>query len=100
MPENKSPTTPNLWMQSAMTGIEQPTPVTIAMVTHQLHPPKTAPTAHNSTKPAEHTALHEIPVAPNATRQDSGDQNAAVASHFNEGRHLHQEMHLQLGHSR
>ena len=100
MPKNKSPTTPNLWMQSAMTGIQQPTPATIAMVTHQLHLLKTAPAACNSTQPAEQTAQHGIPIAPNATRWDTGDQNGVVASHFSRGMHLHQEMHLQLGHHR
>ena len=30
-----------------------PTPATIAMVTHHLHPPRTAPTAHDSTQPVE-----------------------------------------------
>ena len=87
-------------MQSAMTGIKLPTPAIFAMVTHQLHPPKTAPTAHDRTQLAEQSALYGIPAAPNVTRQDTGDQNAVVASHFNQRMHLHQEMHLQLGHSR
>ena len=99
MPENKSPTAPNVWTQSTTTGIKWPTPAMIAMVTHQLHPPKTAPIAHNSNQPAEQTALHRIPGAPNATRLDTGDQNAVVASHFNQRMHLCQGMHPQLGHS-
>ena len=70
------------------------TPDTIAMVTHHLHPPRTAPTAHSNTQLAEQTALHMIPIAPNATRWDIGDQNAMVASHSNQGMHLH------LSHSR
>ena len=69
------------------------------MVTHHLHYPRTAPTAHDSTQPAEETALHVIPIAPNVTRQDTGDQNAMVASHSNQRMHLHQGMHPQLGHS-
>ena len=63
-------------------------------------PPRTAPTAHNSTQLAEQTALHEIPIALNAARQDTWDQSAVVASHSNQGMCLHQEMHPQLGHSR
>ena len=83
MPGNKSPTAPNLWMQSALTSIAQPTTVTMVMVTHHLHPPGTTPTAHDSIQLAEQTALHVIPIAPNVTRQDTGDQNAVVASHSN-----------------
>ena len=63
-------------------------------------PQRTVPTAHDSTQPAEQTALHVIPVAPNVTRWDIGDQNAMVANHSNHGMHLHQGMHPQLGHSR
>ena len=96
---NKSPTAPSLWMQSARTSGKWPTPVTIAMVTHHLHPPRTVPTAHDSTQPAEQTALHVTPIAPNVTRWDIGDQNAMVANHSNQGIHLHQGMHPQLGHS-
>ena len=91
---------PNLWTQSTMTSIEQPTPVTAAMVTHHLHLPGTVPAVHDSTQLAEQTALHVIPVAPNVTRRDTGDQNAAVASHSNQGMHLHQGIHPLLGHSR
>ena len=69
------------------------------MVTHHLHPPGTAPIAHNSTQLAEQTAPHGIPTAPNATRLGTGDQNATVASHLNQIMHLHQGMHPQLGHS-
>ena len=94
MPGNKSPTAPNLWMLSARTSSEWPTPVTTVVVTHHLHPPRTVPTAHNSTQPAKETALHVIPVVPNATRWDTGDQNAVVASHSNQGMCPH------LGHSR
>ena len=94
IPRNKSPTAPNLWMQSARTSGKWPTPATIAMVTHHLHPPRTAPTPHDSTQLAEQTALHVIPIALYATRWDTGDQNAMVASHSNQGMHLH------LGHSR
>ena len=94
MPENKSPTAPNLWTQSARTKGRQPTPATAAMVTHHLHPLRTVPTAHNSTQLAEQTAQHVIPVVPNVTRWDTGDQNAMVASHSNQG------MHPYLGHSR
>ena len=50
MPENRSPTAPNLWMQSAITSMEQPTTATMVMVTHHLHPPETAPIAHDSTQ--------------------------------------------------
>ena len=96
MPENRSPMAPNLWTQSAMTSIEQPTPDTIVMVTHHPHPPGTAPIAHDSTHPAEQ---HRIPIAPNVTRLDTGDQNAAVASHLNQRMHLCQGLHPQLGHS-
>ena len=53
MPGNKSPTAPNLWMQSDRTSSEWPTPATIAMVTHHLHPPRTVPTAQDSTQLAE-----------------------------------------------
>ena len=56
--------------------------------------PRTVPTAHDNTQPAEQTALHVIPIAPNATRWDFGDQNAVVASHSNQGMHPH------LGHNR
>ena len=73
MPENRSPTAPNLWMQSAMTSVEQPTPVTMVIVRHHLHPPRTAPTVHDSTQLAEQTAPHMIPIAPNVTRWDTGD---------------------------
>ena len=71
-----------------------PTPATTAVVTHHLHPLRTALTAHNSTQLAEQTALHVVPIVPNATRWGTGDQNAIVASHSNQGMHLH------LGHSR
>ena len=84
----------NLWTQSARTKGGWSTSATIAMVTHHLHPPRTVPTAHNSTQPAEQAAWHMIPIVPNATRWDTGDQNAMVASHSNQGMHLH------LGHSR
>ena len=86
-------------MQSATTSVEQPTPVTMVMVTHHLHPPRTAPIAHDSTQPAEQTAPHKIPISLNAKRLDTGDQNAAVASYLNQRMHLHQRMHPQLGHS-
>ena len=72
MPENKSPTAPNLWMQSA-TSAKQATPATIVMVAHHWHPPRTAPIAHDSTQLAEQTAPHGTPIAPNATRMDTGD---------------------------
>ena len=85
--------------QSAMTSIKQPTPVTMTMVTHHLHPPRTAPIAHNSTQPAEQIAPHGTPVTPNATRLDTGDQNAMVASLLNQRMHLCQGMHPQMGHS-
>ena len=57
-------------------------------------PSKDCPTAHSSTQPAEQATLHVIPIVPNATRWDIGDQNAVVAGHSNQGMHLH------LGHSR
>ena len=59
MPGNKSPTAPNLWTQSARTKGRQPTPAKAAMVTHHLHPPRTVPTAPNSTQLAEQTAQHD-----------------------------------------
>ena len=49
---------------------------------------------HDSTQLAEQTAQHMIPIVPNATKWDIGDPNAMVASHSNQGMHLH------LGHSR
>ena len=70
------------------------TPSTATMVTHHLHPPRTVQTAHDSTQLAEQAAQHVIPIVPNATKWDIGDQNAMVASHSNQGMHLH------LGHSR
>ena len=91
MPGNKSPTAPNLWTQSARTKGKWST---AAMVTHHLHPPRTVPTAHDSTQPTEQAAQHVITVVPNATRWDIGDPSAMVASHSNQGMHLH------LGHSR
>ena len=97
MPGNKSPTAPNLWMQSARISGKWPTPGTIAMVTHHLHPPRTAPTAQDSTQLAEQTAPHMTPVAPKVTRQDTGDQKPMVASHSNQGMHLHWGLHPQLG---
>ena len=48
----------------------------------------------NCTQLAEQTAQHVIPIAPNVTKWDTGDPNAVVASHSNQGMHLH------LGHSR
>ena len=72
----------------------QPTPATAAMVTHHLHPPRTVPTAPNSTQLAEQTAQHVTPIVPDVTKWDTGDPNAVVASHSNQGMHLH------LGHSR
>ena len=50
MPENKSPTAPNLWTQSARTKGGRSTPATAAMVTHHLHPPRDCPncTQHHS----------------------------------------------------
>ena len=47
--------------------VRWPTPSTTAMVTHHLHPPRTVPTAPNSTQLAEQTAWHVIPIAPNVT---------------------------------
>ena len=94
MPGNKSPTAANLWTQSARTKGGQPTPATAAMVTHHLHPPRTVPTAPDSTQLAEQTAQHVILIVPNVTRWDTGDPNAVVASHSNQGMHPH------LGHSR
>ena len=94
MPGNKYPTAPNQWTLSARTNGEWPKPATTAVVTHHLHPPRTVPTAPDSTQLAEQTAQHVIPIVPNVTRQDTGDQNAMVASHSNQGIHLH------LGHSR
>ena len=70
------------------------TPAIAAMVTHHLHPPRTVPTAPNSTQLADQTAQHMIPIVPNVTKWDTGDPNAMVASHSNQGTHLH------LGHSR
>ena len=55
-----------------MISLEQPTPATMEMVTHHLHPPWTAPIAHNSTQPAEQTAPHMIPIAPIVKRLDIG----------------------------
>ena len=48
----------------------------------------------NCTQLAEQTAQHMIPIVPNVTKWDTGDQNAVVASHS------HQGMHPHLGHSR
>ena len=76
-----------------------PTPITMVMVTHHLHPPRTAPIAHDCTQLAEQTAPYGMPIAPNVTRLDTGDWNAAVASHLNQGMHLYQGKHPQLGHS-
>ena len=36
---------------------------------------------HDSTQLAEQTAQHMIPIVPNVTKWDTGDQNAVVASH-------------------
>ena len=83
-----------------MTSIEEPAPATMVMITHHLHLPGTAPIAHDSTHLAEQTAPHGIPDAPNVTRLDTGDQNAMMASHFNQRMHLCQGMHLQLSHSK
>ena len=58
MPGNKSPTAPNLWTQCARTKGGWSTPATAAMVIHHLHPPRTVPTAHNSTQLAEQTVQH------------------------------------------
>ena len=69
------------------------------MVTHHQHPPRTAPIAHDRTQLAEQTVPHGILIAPNVTRLDTGDQNAMLASHFNQRMHLHQGMQPQLGHS-
>ena len=71
----------------------------MVMATHHLHPPRTAPIAHDNTQLAEQTAPHRMPIATNATRFDPRDQNASVARHFNQRMHLCQGMQLQLGHS-
>ena len=81
-------------MQSARTRGEWPTSATTVVVTHHLHPPRTVPTAHDSTQPAVQAAWHMIPILPNVTRWNIGDQNVMVASHSNQGMNLH------LGHSR
>ena len=57
-------------------------------------PSKDCPNCNDSTQLAEQAAWHMIPIVPNATKWDIGDQNATVASHSNQGMHLH------LGHSR
>ena len=57
-------------------------------------PPRTIPTAPNSTQLAEQTAQPMTPIVPNVTKWDTGDPNAVVASHSNQGMHCH------LGHSR
>ena len=72
MPENKSPTAPNLWTQSARTKGGWSTPATAAKVTHHLHPPRTVPTAPESTQLAEQTAQHVIPIVPNVTNGTLG----------------------------
>ena len=77
-PRNKSPTAPNLWTQSTGTKGRWSTPGTVAMVTHHLHPPRTVPTAHDNTQLAEQAVWHVIPIVPNATKWDIGDQNAEV----------------------
>ena len=82
-------TAPNLWTQSARTKGGWSTPATAAMVTHHLYPPRTVPTAPDSTQLAEQTAQHMTPIVPNTTQWDIGDQNAMVASHSNQGMHLH-----------
>ena len=87
-------TLPSNSLPSARTKCKWPTPATTAMVTHHLHPPRTVPTAPNSTQLAEQTAWHMIPVVPNATKWNTGDPNAVMASHSNQG------LHLLLGHSR
>ena len=48
----------------------------------------------NCTQLAEQTAQHVIPIFPNVTKWDTGDPNAMVANHSNQGMHPH------LGHSR
>ena len=63
----------------------------MVMVTHHLHPPGTAPIAHDSTHLAEQTAPQGIHHAPNAKRLGNGDQDPMVVSH------LHQRLHLCLG---
>ena len=71
-----------------------------AHISHSSHghtpsaPSKDFPTAPNSTQLAEQTAQHVIPIVPDVTKWDTGDPNAVVASHSNQGMHLH------LGHSR
>ena len=79
-------------MQSTMTSAEEPTPVTIVMVTHHLHPPGTTPIAHDSIQLAEQTAPQGIPDAPNVTRLGTGDRIAMVVSHLYQRMHLHQRM--------
>ena len=71
----------------------------MVMVTHHPHPQEIAPIAHDSIHPAGQTAPQGIPDAPNATRLDTADQNAMVASHLNQRMHFCQGMHLQLSHS-
>ena len=63
----------------------------MVMVTYHLHPPGTAPIAHDSIQTAEQTAPQGIPDAPNVTRLGTGDLQQRI--------HLCQRMPLQLGHS-
>ena len=60
-------------MQSTMKSTEVPAPAKMVMVTHHLHPPGTAPIAHDSIQLAEQTAQQWIPDAPNAKRLGTGD---------------------------
>ena len=94
-PGNKSPTAPNLWTQSARTKGRWSTPAHNSHGSHtictlqglsQLHP--TAP-SWQSKLPHMWFPLFKM-------QQDGtlGTQNAMVASHSNQGTHLH------LGHSR
>ena len=73
----------------------------IAHDSHSSHghtpsaPSKDSPNCtQTGTQLAEQTAQHVIPIVPNVTKWDTGDPNAVVASHSNQG------MHLYLGHSR
>ena len=88
MPKNKSPTAPNLWMQFLMTSVKQPAP---AMIGNDHPPPAPSKDCPNCTQ--QHPASRANCSAQDShcskcDKIDTGDQNAVVASHLNQGMHL------------
>ena len=94
IPENKSPTAPNLWMPSTRTRGKWPTSATTAVVTHHLHPSRTSQLHMTALSQQSKLSGMWFPLFQMWQDGTLGTKIAMVASHSS------QETYLHLGHSR